>query len=309
MINHRSDVRAFLLLGLFLLGGCPKTKKAVSPPVPTAPAAGPLFEKTYGDITYGGLATLLIHYKSMWLLVDPVFESVGSLGPTNVKLDRAKTPGELRRTDAADVALESLPPVDYLLLTDLAPHHFGMKAKEGLRKNLKVIAPTDSAADLQQAGFGSTKGLSKGQRILLKKGEDFLFVGAVQSRNPASGRVVNGYMLEFDNGKNIFISGEIVDESVMREFLYGLRDDGKQIDLAFIYGGGLRTQKDRTLQSADEQICAMFIGLLQPRVGLVLQYDGLDAALMDRTALQNALKDEIYSGELYFPKSGETIPF
>ncbi len=300
---------ATLGLVLLLTTGCPKVTKVVAPPQPPAPPTKPALEKTFGEITYGGLATLFLRYKDITVLIDPVFEPVGLLGRTKARLDTLRTPGEIQRTKSPALLLDQLGHIDYLLLTDAQPHHLGSNAKSGLRKDLKIIATDEVVAVLKSNGFSQSKGLSAVQRIMLKKNDAFLFVNVVQSRNPASGELVNGYLLEFDNGRNIFISGEIVDEAVLREFVYGLRDDGKQIDLAFIYGGGLRTSGENIWQSANEDTCANFIGLIQPRLAMVLQADGLDVASFDSVLLRTRLQDQIFSGDLHIPTPGESIPF
>lgn len=300
-----------IALVAMILSGCPKTAPIMvtpptTPPPPTAPTT---LEKTFGEITYGGLSTLVIKYKDITLLVDPVFEPVGSLGATKAKLDTLRTPGQIQRTLPPALAFDRLPPIDYLLLTDGQPHHLGAIAKNGLRKNLKILGTNEAVAKLQSAGFTQSKGLSQVQRIMLKKNDGFLFVSVVQGRNPASGELVNGYMLEFDNGRNIFISGEIVDESVLRQFVYDLRDDGKQIDLAFVYGGGLHTTGDKVWQSANEDLAASIIGLLQPRVAMIVQTEGLDTTTFDKAVFNEKLKDQIFSGAALFPVPGEAISF
>jgi L-ascorbate metabolism protein UlaG (beta-lactamase superfamily) len=299
-----------LILGVLFLTGCPKVTKVVTPPMPPTGPVGPAkIEKTFGEVTYGGLATLIIQYKDIVLLVDPVFEGVGLLGNVKSKLDTLRTPGQIQRTQAPALTMEGLPHVDYLLLTDSQPHHLGEKARKGLRKDLKIIASNEAVEALKKDGFTQSKGLSQVQRIMLKKNDAFLFVTVVQARNPANGELVNGYLLEFDNGRNLFISGEIVDEAVIRQFVYMLRDDGKQIDLAFMYGGGLRTMTDKVWQSAGEDMCANFIGIIQPRVAYVVQAEGLDVASFDAAILKTKLQDQIFSGEMTVLKPGDKIPF
>lgn len=272
-------MKKYWILAAVILIGCPKATKI--PPV--APPVKPVFEKTFGEITYGGGATLLIEYKDIHILVDPLFES-----------------GALQK--------EGLPPLDYLLLTDCQPHHWSPQTKD-LRKNLKIIAPPEEIEPIESQGFTQAKGLSNGQRILLKKNDGFLFVTVLTSRNPATGRQVNGYLLEFDNGKNLFVSGETVDEAVIREFVYGLRDDGKQVELAFVYAGGLKSKNNDTWQSCNEPCAAMMIGLLQPRVAVLLQTDAPESARFNEDLLRSQLKEQIYYGGLYRPSPGDVIAF
>ncbi len=128
------------------------------------------------------------------------------------------------------------------------------------------------------------KGLAPGRRMLLKKDEGFLFV----SRAPA------GYLLEFDNGRNIYVGEELPAADALRPFVYELRDDGKEITLAFI-------------PAAPEERLAEIIGLLQPKIALIVQ-----SAAGKRTnaaLLRRLLQVLMFSGELYLPAPGEKIPF
>lgn len=220
--DSKKTARVTTLLFLLLTGCPPKAPQVVSPPV--LPPAPPVIEKTFGEIIPGGGSTLLIRYKSITLLADPVL-------------------------NVGDPLWDQLPSVDYLLLTDAQPHHWGGAVWEALRQNLKILGTDEAVQVLSKHGFTQSKGMAHVQRMMLKKGDDFLFVSVIQGHS-ASGKDANGYLLEFDNGRNIFISGEIKEETVMREFVYGLRDDGKQVDLAFVY---------------DES----FIELIQPQVAYV----------------------------------------
>lgn len=248
------DLKPFVAMLILTLTGCPPKKpQVVSPPPP--PVEPPVVEKTFGEITYGGLGTLRIQYKSIVVLTDPGVAS-----------------GELKR------------PLDYLVLTD------GRSAALEVRKDLKIVASDQTARAMAQHGFTQAKGLARGKKLLLKKDEDFLFISAV-------GPEGSGYLLEFDNGRNIFVSGSETKEAVMREFVYGLRDDGKQIDLAFFSS------------RVGVEWCGVFIGLFQPQAAYILQSDGLDVAPLDESRLKTKLQEEMYSGQIQIPKPGDKIYF
>ncbi|MGH7193767.1 MAG: MBL fold metallo-hydrolase, partial [Candidatus Saccharimonadales bacterium] len=223
-----------------LLAGC--ARPPIRPAIPSAPPplSRPSYEKTFGEARFGGVATLLISYKDIRILIDPLFFPPGPVGPYEQKLQGMAAPGMASRMNAPAVAVSSLPPIDYLLLTDTQPHHFGTAARAAISKDIKAIAPPEDAERLRLAGFTGSKGLEPGRRLLLQKNGAYLFVSAIQTRNSVSGEQVNFYLLEFDNGKNVIITGETIDEDAVRRLVYELRDDGKEIALAFVYGGGLR---------------------------------------------------------------------
>lgn len=284
--------------------------KQIQKPTPLPPPESkPVFNKTFGAIRYVGLATLIIEYKNMNILIDPCFDSTGSLGMNVNKLMASSESDRIMRLIPPSFGVDALPPLDYLLLTDTQATHFGATARDKLRKSLKILGPPSILTQLTQSGFNQAKGLSSGQKLLLQKEGTSVFATALQSRNPVSGQVVNGYLLEFDNGRNIFISGEIVDLAVFREFLYGLRDDGKEIYMAFLYSGSLQTADDKALQSMDESMAAEVTGLLQPNFSVLLQTDSLNITQFQPAKFQEALANQIFSGTFFFPKSGDLIEF
>lgn len=303
-----------VMMVVFLLAGCVKTPTKVEmPPKPDVPARPPL-EKTFGEMTFIGIATLLIQYKDIAILIDPVFAEGGAwLGPYEAKLGEGAQKGDfgtysIQRTGPSALRLENLAPVDYLLLTDVQPHHFDAQAQAGLRKDLKILAPQEALPNLIKAGFTQARVLTPGQKIMLQKNNGHVFVSAVHSRNPVTRMDVNSYLLEFDNGRNVFVSGDAVDLAVIRNLVYQLRDDGKEVTLALIYGGGIRTEDGRLL-SPNEDLAAQIISLLQPREALVVQTESLNVATMNRGVLEEALRTQIYMGPFRILTIGEKAVF
>lgn len=125
---------------------------------------------------------------------------------------------------------------------------------------------------------------------MLSKTGAFAFVNAVQQKDKA-GAALNGYLLEFDNGRNLFISNVATDLTPLREFVYGLRDDGKLVHLAFI-------------NAPDEQTAAEMASLLQPQIAVVVNSGG-----MDRARLSQALEEQIFNGEWRLATPSESTPF
>ncbi|MCB4756542.1 MAG: hypothetical protein LHV69_05865 [Elusimicrobia bacterium] len=301
--------RTALFACLFAVAaGCVKPLPKEKPTVETPAPPPALLEKTYGEILYGGVATLLINYKDINIIADPSFDEPGTaLPPYPQKLEGVSPQAHVIKVEAS-VKAGAYPPADYLLLTDLEPHHFGEGQGNVLRKNMKVLAPAGALPALLSLGYSNAKELEPGQRMLLEKNKSFLFVGAVQAPNPVSGDPVNGYLLEFDNGRNIFIGGEIVDMTVLREFLYALRDDGKEIHIAFIYAGGIRSVGG-ALESLDEKLAAEMIALFQPQLAVIVQATSLSVTKTDEALLRRLLKEEIFFGQVMVPKPGDRIPF
>lgn len=255
--------RVLLICAVLGLAGCVKTgpgpgQAPGTPPVSLPPP--PVFERTFGEVTFLRNASLPIQYKQMNLAVDPV----------------PGVPDD----------------IDYLFLTDVSPFHWDPGLRQMLRKDQKIIAPAMAVRSLKQEGFINTKSLDAGQQILLQKEGAHVMVSAIPNLN-AGGGSVSSYLLEFDNGRNVFLGTEEVGLAVLRDFLYRLRDDGKEIYFAFI--------------PANED-AAEIISLLQPRFAFVRpsQYG---ARPIDEAALRQQLKDQIFNGDLIVLEQSQHYPF
>jgi hypothetical protein len=240
--------------GLLFLAACAAPVKRPAVPEPAAtPAPGP--EKTDGQLQTDVYGSILIDYKAIRIAVDP--------SPTS----------------SWDFST-----VNYVLLTEGAPGPFTA------RTDIKMMAPPPAVAALQRRGFTQVKGVSVGQRLYLKKNEAFLFVSAVTAGQGE--QMKNGYLLEFDNGRNVFIGGRFGSVDPLREFVFSLRDDGKEIYLA-------------TVAADSDAVAAQETALLQPRFAF---YDP-GARSVDRKAVDKTLSDELYPGVFSVLKRGQSVPF
>lgn len=264
-----------ITMAALIFAGC-AAPRPLPPPVPTP--TPPVLAKTDGEIRVSGNATMLIEYRDFRLLVDPVFGSVPAV------------PG----------------PFDFVFLTDLHPAHFDAAARMLLRKDGKMIVPPGVAAVLRADGFSAIKELSTGSRLLLEKNNSHMFVTAVHGKDARRGISANGYLLEFENGRNIFISGELVDPAAMREFLYGLRDDGKEVHVGIFYGPAQEARK--TENPSPEGRLAGIISLFQPRVAALVQFE-TGSGKLDEKKISMELSEQLFFGELRVLKPGDAIPF
>jgi hypothetical protein len=122
---------------------------------------------------------------------------------------------------------------------------------------------------------------------MLKKTAGFLFVSA------AAANGAGAFLLEFDNGRNIFIGNSQVPADSLREFTYSLRDDGREIYLALFEAAS--TNYDNVVP---------IVALLAPK------FTVLPAAAQNRkSALETALAAELYDGSVLFSKTGQSVPF
>ncbi len=264
MVKRRAWIVA--AVGAALWAGC-RTVPVAPPPPP--PPTRPALDRTAGEAVLSG-GSIAITYKDLRIAVDLSPDALAAAAPT----------------------------LDFLLVTS-APRSW----PAGVRRDLKIVAPSDVTGAARGAGFANAKALGTGSRLMLSKPGVFVFVTAVQARNPATAALVNGYLLEFDNGRNVFISGELVDLTAVREFVYGLRDDGKQLQLAFVnaakapIGGG-------PLRWPDEAGVAEMAALLGPKVAVITDRGGLD-----QVKLHDAFTNQIFDGGWYVAPALDRVPF
>jgi hypothetical protein len=249
----RSKLRGILFTAITLLAGCATPVRPPAPPTPSVPS--PKLEKTFGEIQTDADGALLIDYKTMRLMVDPAPQTTW---------DSAR--------------------VDYLLLTSAAPQTLNV------RKDLKIMAPPSAASWLNKQGYTQVKSLEAGSRVYLTKDNAFAFVSAAPTGTGE--RAQSGYLLEFDNGRNIYVSGRLSSVDVVREFTYGLRDDGKEIHVGIV--------------SADtDQMAAEAIGLLQPQFSFYCS----GARDVDQKTIDKMLAEQLYPGVFSLLKRGQSVSF
>lgn len=174
--------------------------------------------------------------------------------------------------------------IDYVLLTGADSNSFTA------RKDIKIMAPASAVSELQQRGFTQVKGVSTGRRLYLKKDDVFLFAGPVTGGHGLN--MNNGYLLEFDNGRNVYIGGRVSSIDPLREFVFSLRDDGKEIHLA-------------VLRADTDALAAEAAALLQPQF---IFYDP-GPRHADRKSIDKILAEQLYSGVFAVLKRDQSVPF
>jgi len=100
--------------------------------------------------------------------------------------------------------------IDVLLISHLHADHFDKEAKEILNKNLTTVVPTENKETILNWGFYSTEGLKWNDTITFKKDFETIKIIAVKALHAKDEHLntelghVNGYIIEYNDGKNIF---------------------------------------------------------------------------------------------------------
>lgn len=227
-----------------------------------------------GSVTFIGNATVLIRYAGFVVLTDPNFLRHGE--SANLGLGRSAK----RLTDPA-FALESLPPLDLIVLTQLQADHFDHVVQEKLDRATPIITNQQAASSLTDTGFIAVHPLSPWQSLTVKKGDAELRVTALPARHGKGVAAkmlpeAMGSMLEFvapDGGivYRIYLSGDTVISNEIKE----IAQRYPEIDLAIIYLGGEKLLGTMPVTMDAKQGVEM-MRILSPRKAIPVHFDDYD---------------------------------
>jgi L-ascorbate metabolism protein UlaG (beta-lactamase superfamily) len=237
-------------------------------------------------------ATLLLDYHGKKLLVDPMLSDVGANPPI------PKTPNQLRNPLVPlAVPLDELLQVDALLITHTHEDHYDKAAAEKLPKHLPLFCQPKDVKKFQAAGFTDVRPIKK----------SLSFEGIRISRtNGKHGRgaialmlaPVSGFVLEADTEKTLYIAGDTVWCSAVRNAL-----DSYQPQVIVVNAGGARFNAGDpiTMTHADIQQ----IEHHAPQAQLIaIHLEAINHCVQTRADLRAALGIE---NRTLIPPDGETI--
>ncbi len=110
------------------------------------PGAVTATDRAQGSIFFVGTATVVLRYAGFTILTDPNFLHAGD----HVHLGFGMT--ATRRTDPA-LELESLPPVDFVILSHMHEDHFDREVERKLDRGLPIVTTPHAADELTSKGF------------------------------------------------------------------------------------------------------------------------------------------------------------
>lgn len=234
------------------------------------PDRGPDFSSLLGEgsVTLIGHATLLIRSGGFTILADPDFLRRGE--PARFGLGRTSA----RRSDPA-MSLEQLPPIDLVILSRVREDRFDRIVQRQLRRDVPIVVPAASRAELVSRGFSSVHGLQPWSSLRIDRpGSGWLQLTATPARAgppliaaftpPSMGALIESGQGTEPASQRIWISGDtIVDEPLLAEFAGRLTD----LDIALLHVGGPRPfgLVKASLEAAD---ALRLIQRLAPRVAL-----------------------------------------
>lgn len=239
-------------------------------------------DRARGSVFFVGNATVIISYAGFTILTDPNFLHRGD----HVHLGFGMT--ATRRTEPA-IALEELPPIDFVLLSHMHEDHFDREVERKLNRKLPIITTPHAAADLVSKGFHAAKALNTWEPLIVTKGDARVRVRAMPGAH-GSGAVakmlppVMGSLIEFENSRGevafrLYITGDTMPIDELEEIPRRFPD----IDLALLHLGGTMFY-GLMMITMDPAQGIEVLRLVKPKTAIPIHYD-------DYTAFESALGD------------------
>ena len=234
-----------------------------------------MYERARGSIFFVGNATVLLSYAGFTILTDPNFLHRGD----HVHLGHGMTAA--RRTDPA-LALEDLPPIDFVLLSHMHEDHFDREVERKLDHTLPIVTTPHAAADLTAKGFRAAKALNTWESLIVTKGGARVRIQSMPGAH-ASGAIakmlppVMGSLLEFETSRGdvafrIYITGDTVLFDELKEIPRRFPD----IHLALLHLGGTMFF-GLLMVTMDPRQGVEVIRLVKPKTAIPIHYDDYSA--------------------------------
>jgi L-ascorbate metabolism protein UlaG (beta-lactamase superfamily) len=260
-----------------------------------------------GSVQFIGTATVIIRHGGFTILTDPNFLHKGE----HVHLGYGLTSERL--TEPA-LALDRLPPIDFVLLSHLHGDHFDHLVEERLDRKLPIVTTPSGASELKEMGFNRAVGLERWESLIVKKGTATMRITAMPGRHgppvvAAALPSVMGSMLDFDASENtpprwrMYISGDTLVYDDLREI--PKRYPG--VDVALLHLGGTRVLGVLVTMDAEQGIEALRI--VNPDVAVPIHYDDYTVFKSPLGDFQEAVRRAGLESKVRYIRRGETLSF
>ena len=259
-----------------------------------------------GSIYFIGNATVLIRYAGLALLTDPNFLHAGD----HVHLGYGLT--STRLTNPA-VAIEDLPPFDFVLLSHLHGDHFDRVAESKLNKATPIISTRHATSYLEKVGFTRTHSLKTWETIEVRKGRATLRLTAMPGTHgpgalgtllpPVMGSILDFGGEEGETRLRMYISGDTLIHDHLREIPRRFPD----VDLALLHLGGTRILGILVTMDAEQGVEAMRI--VDPRTTIPIHYNDYEAFTSPLEDFEQAVSEAGLQDRVHYLSHGDTYEF
>ena len=274
-------------------------------PLHLAPPAGDI-DLDRGELTFIGTATVLLRYGGFTVLTDPNFLHKG---------DHAKLGYGLRsrRLTEPALAIDQLPPLDFVVLSHHHGDHFDEVAAEGLDPQLPILTTPHAARKLRRQGFQAPVALETWESQDVVRGEAFVRVTAMPGKHapqPLDALLpsVMGSMLEFGTATGpttfrLYITGDTLVHDALEEIPRRYPD----IDLGLLHLGGTRVLGVLVTMDAAQGVRALEI--IRPRTAVPIHYHDYTVFKDPLENFQSAVAQASLATDVRYVGRGETYRF
>jgi L-ascorbate metabolism protein UlaG (beta-lactamase superfamily) len=269
-----------------------------------AEASAPDLE--HGSLLFVGTATVILRYAGFTILTDPNFLHSGE----HVHLGYG-----MRSTRVTDPAIEfeSLPPLDFVLLSHLHEDHFDREVEKKLGKTLPIVTTSHAAKALRKKGFGKAYALKTWQTMTVVKGDAVLRITSTPAKH-ASGPLtpllppVMGSMLEFQTAQEettlrMYITGDTLVFKRLQEIPRRFPD----IDLALFHLGGTKIMGVLVTMDARQGVEA--IRIIAPRTVIPIHLNDYTVFKSPPEDFKQAVKEAKLEDRVHYLNPGEAYTF
>lgn len=241
-------------------------------------------------------ATLLIRYRGMRLLVDPMLSPAGTMPPI-------ANSGDTRTNPLVPLPLsptELIQGVDAVLITHLHRDHFDDMAAEMLPRSLPLFCQPTDADRLRERGFHNIQPVT---RRLTWEGVSLVRTGGRHGFGDIGRQMgtVSGFVLRAPGEPTLYLAGDTVWCRSVRDALVTHRPD-----VVVLNAGGARFVHGRPITMTAEDVARVCREAPTSRV-VAVHMEAINHCALTRADLVAFLEGEGLADRVQIPADGETI--
>src|SRR5688572_11716041 len=257
-----------------------------------------------GSIFFIGTATVIIRYAGFTILTDPNFLHKGDHVHLGYGLHSE------RLTEPA-LTLDTLPPLDFVLLSHFHGDHFDHVVSERLDRNVPIITTKHAARALRGLKFQNPIPLDTWDSVLATKGAASVRVTAMPGKHaPGLLRLMipptMGSMLDFqapgrERAARLYITGD----TLIHEHLREIPKRYPNIDIALLHLGGTRIAG--VLLTMDAKQGVEMIRITEPKTAIPIHYDDYGVFKSPLSDFKVAVKEAGLESRVHYMARGDTF--
>ncbi|KNY24886.1 MBL fold metallo-hydrolase [Pseudobacteroides cellulosolvens] len=242
-------------------------------------------------------ATMILHFKSKKILVDPMLSSKNTLSAVENVPNQNDNP-----LNDLPVSLDSLMDCDAVLVTHTHRDHFDDMAANLIQKSLPVLCQPEDEAKFKELGFTSVIPVTdhfewENIKIIRTKGRHGHGAIAVKMAP------VSGYVISAPDEPVVYLSGDTVWYSCTKKVM-----EKYQPEIVISFCGEARFAYGKAITMDAQDILS--ICKISPKAKVVaVHMDAWNHCRLTRSNLRNFLESNNISDQVFVPQDGEVLSF